>query len=701
MIFREEAQELIDKSPYISRDLSWLKFNYRVLDQASNKMRNVFEKLKFIAITASNLDEFFMVRVGSLYNYIDYQKERTDYCGLRTEPFRVKLLEQLQTFVQEQNAFVKKLKSLFIRNNFNIVGIDQLDTKEKQLAENYFQKTIFPMLTPMVADGYHPFPMLMNNVLIFGVITKDEKDTRDKKKISFIQIPQNLSRFFEIERKNEILFLPIEEIIRTHLHHLFRNVRILSINLFRITRNGDYTIEESEDLESDFIDEIKRKLKTRRTGRVVRLEIEVNHSTFLLRKLKQKWRIDEHNIFKIDRLIDLSRLWQIVNHHAFRTRAVSKHSTVLPLALRAKQSGSVFRHYRKQDVLLHHPYNSMDHVLEMLEKAAEDPKVLAVKTTIYRLAKNSRVINALLKAAENGKHVSVLFELKARFDEENNIVQANLLQKAGCFVIHGLSNLKTHTKIMMIVRKEGEKITRYVHLATGNYNEVTSKLYTDIGLITARESYAKDVSEFFNAITGHSKPKAYDWLLTSPKFMRSRLITLVRQEAEHAKKGLPASIVIKINSLQDDKFIDALYKASQAGVKIKLIVRGICCLRPGREKLSENICVHSIVGDYLEHSRIIYFHNNNNPKILCGSADVMVRSFDRRIESLFMVVDDKCKQELINILYYALIDNVNSYKMLENGDYVKIMPRPGQCRFNCHKEFFKIGPQKIGKASLL
>jgi polyphosphate kinase len=342
----------------------------------------------------------------------------------------------------------------------------------------------------------------------------------------------------------------------------------------------------------------------------------------------------------------------------------------------------------------------MDPVLELLEQAAEDPRVLSIKITIYRVAKESRVTNALLRAAENGKHVSVLFEVKARFDEENNMREAQRLQKAGCFVIYGVSNLKTHTKLLLIVRQdEDSKVYRYVHLSSGNYNEVTSRLYTDIGLLTTKEIYAQDVSEFFNVITGHSYPTTYRNLITSPRDMRIQLVNLVKREAENARKGLPSGIVIKINSLQDKEFIDALYEASQAGVPVRLIVRGICCLRPGRLGLSENIQVISIVGEYLEHSRIYYFHNEGNPKVYIGSADTMVRSFDRRIESLFMLDEAILKKQAMNILRFNLKDNVNTYLMQEDGTYV-LKELDGDTPFNVHREFYSVTRELVKDVQL-
>ena len=703
MIVTEKIASQVEQSNLISRDLSWIKFNHRVLDQARHIDRSIFDRLKFLAITASNLDEFCMIRIGSLYNYIDYGKERIDYSGLRELPFRKLLLEKTRNFTEEQNRyFANKLKPLFQENGFAIRSYLEVGEDDRSQLDDYFHKTIFPMLTPMVFDNYHTFPILSNNRLFFGVVTLAHNDGQDNKKISFIQVPGNLPRFYELEREESIDFVPIEEIIKNNIHQLFRNVEIISSDIFRITRNGDFTLEESEDIETNFLEELKRKLKTRRTGRVVRLEVMGEASPWMISLLKNRWEIDDSNIFSIGNssLIDFMGLWQIVNHTQFKDKRKLSHGPVAPMNFpEESEDDDILEVLRDRDVLLHHPYNSMEPLLNLLEKSAEDTNVLSIKLTIYRVAKNSRITAALLRAAENGKHVSVLFEVKARFDEENNLREAQRLQKAGCFVIYGISSLKTHTKLLLIVRKEGEKVTRYVHMSTGNYNETTSKLYTDLGILSSKETYANDVSEFFNAITGHSHPAHYENLITSPRDMRDQLINLIEQEANNAGVGQTSGIVIKVNSLQDKKFIEALYKASQSGVPCKLIIRGICCLRPGRSGLSENIEVRSVVGDYLEHSRLYYFHNHGDPLVYSGSADAMVRSFDRRIESLFRILDTNLKQQAINILHYNLLDNVNAYVMHEDGSF-HVKETAAEPRFNLHEEFFKVDKEKMMAVSL-
>lgn len=696
-----KVSEQIKKSKFISRDLSWMRFNYRVLDQARDTNKSFMDRLKFLAITSSNLDEFFMIRVGSLYNYLDYGKERTDYSGLREMPFKKKLLDYAHRFVNDQYlTYSSELKPLFEKHGFDILQVAELTEIEQKKADTFFKNTIYPLLTPMVYDNYHGFPLLMNQLLTFGVVTRTNEEQKAMDRLTFVQIPQNLERFFEINRKDKIVFVPIEDIVRWKIKKLFRNVEIVSVNLFRITRNGDFTLEESDDLEADFVQEIKAKLRTRKKGRVVRLEVERNASQFMMKILKERWSIDNSNVFTINNLIDLRALWQIVNHRSFRNKCFRQPASIRPRSL-PSDAVDLFEYLKDHDVLLHHPYNSMEPVVNLLERAAEDPSVLGIKQTIYRLADQSRVTAALLKAAENGKHVSVLFEVKARFDEERNIKEGERLEKAGCFVIYGISKYKTHTKMLMIIRKEGEKVTRYVHVGSGNYNEKTARQYTDISLLTTNEVYAHDVSEFFNVITGHSIPNEYKYLLTSPKSMRTQLIELIRTEARNAKKGLKSGIVIKINSLEDRETIEELYKASKAGVPIKLIVRGICCLRPGRAELSENITVKSIVGEYLEHARLYYFHNNGDPKVYGGSADVMVRSFDRRLEALFLIVNEDLKREAISILYYNLQDNQNSYIMREDGTYVKKRLAANEEVVDVHRLFYNKAYSEVESCELL
>jgi len=700
----EKYDSIIQQSDLVSRDLSWLKFNDRVLDQSKKMHRSVFEKLKFLAITASNLDEFFMIRVGSLYNYLDYDKERVDYSGLREEPFKAKLMNESHIFHADQhNHFSEVIMPELQEQGVVLCNLSKLTDREQEKVHDYFVKAIYPMLTPMVYDGYRTFPILMNKLLVFGVVTTSPGDRQDMRKMSFVQIPANIPRFFEIEREDSLLLIPIEEVIRENIVSLFRNVEIEGMSLFRITRNGDFTLEESEDMDANFLEEVKRKLMERKSGRVVRIEIEEGYSKWMMNALLERWNLKMDSVFLTKRasMIDFTGLWQIVGNKKFRERLPQIPDPVKPLSYQDEGISDIFEVLKEKDILLHHPYNNIDSILDLVEKAAEDPDVMAIKMTIYRLAKDSRITKALLKAAENGKHVSVLFEVKARFDEENNIREAKKLQKAGCFVIYGISHLKTHTKLLLIVKRDGGEITRFVHLGSGNYNEDTARLYTDIGLMTTNEILANDVSEFFNVITGHSMPSQYQNLITAPRDMRNQLIEYIEKEAENARNGLPSGVFIKVNSLEDSEMIYALYRASQSGVTIKLIIRGICCIRPGRVGLSENIEVLSIVGDFLEHSRIYYFHDNGDTKTYAGSADMMVRSFDKRLEALFKVESPLLEKQLMNILAYNLKDNVNSYVMQEDGTYLAKQPVGDEPEFNVHQEFFTLDAEKVMQVQLV
>ncbi len=693
---------IINQSNLISRDLSWLNFNYRVLDLVKDKNRGVLDKLKFLSIVSSNFDEFFEIRVGSLYNYIDNNKKRIDYSGMREEPFREFLLGQCLKFFNDFNTYFSDTIITELNEKKIFIGdLDNLNEEGQKRAKKYFKKTIFPMLTPMVFDNLHSFPILMNKVLIFGVVTKT-KDSSKKKKISFIQIPVNLPRFFEYKIDDNVFFIPIEKIISKYIDKFFRSVLIESVSLFRIIRNGDFTLEESEDIETNFLEELKQKLKDRKFSRVVRIEISKSFDDYLLKSLKERFKVDDLNIMRLksNTILDYTSLNQIIDYNEFSELLPNYPSPIKSIDMEGDNEKSIFEILSDRDVFLHHPYNSFDPVIKLLNEAADDPNVLSIKITLYRTAKNSGVIDALLKASEKGKHVSVLFEVKARFDEENNLRNGYKLEKAGCYVIYGIGSLKTHTKLLLIVRREGKKVKNYAHMGTGNYNETTSRLYTDLSLMTSNQKYTKDALEFFNVITGHSVPDDYENLITAPIYMRDKIISLIQGEIDTSLSGGEGKICIKINSLQDKDVINKLYEASNSGVKVCLIVRGICCLRPGREGLSENIKVLSIVGDYLEHSRLYYFHNGGNPIIYSGSADVMIRSFKRRIESLFKINEEFIKKEAITILNYNLRDNCNSYELNEDGSYSK-REKGKNKEFNLFKEFYLLDRNKVEQSIIL
>ena len=691
----------INDSLLISRDLSWLLFNYRVLEQAKSSTRSILERLKFLAITASNLDEFMMIRIGSLYNYLDFDKERQDYSGLNVHQFKNTIFDEIKTFTKNSDIYFKEsLTPLFKENNFEILRFKDLSEDEKSKSKYYFSKTIYPMLTPMLYDSFHMFPSLTGKTLILGVETKtSKKNNINGIKTSFIQIPKNIPSFYQVQRDGMMVFIPIEDIIKEHVHKLYKKVSIESVNIFRLTRNGDFEYEEIDESDLTFVEEIRSKLKKRKTGRVVRIETNTNCSERFVKTLLDQFDLDEPNVLE-STLIDYTRLWQIIKHPSLKKLNSRSKKPVAPLFhIKEINHDNIFSTLGKKDLVLHHPYNSIENVIQLLEASAEDKDVLAIKITIYRLAEDSRITTALQKAAENGKHVSVLFEVKARFDEENNIVEGRRLEKAGCFVVYGIPNVKTHTKLLMIVRKEkGDNIKRYVHMSSGNYNEDTAGLFTDISYLTSERIYGNDVSEFFNVITGHSYPDFYNKLITTPGDMRAKLIRHVKHEVENAKKGLTSGIIIKVNSLEDKEFIEELYNASSAGVPIKLIVRGICCCRSNRKGLSDNIQIKSIVGDNLEHSRIYYFHNEAKPIVYGGSADVMVRSFDKRIESLYQVEGDAMKM-FMAILDYSLRDEKNSFIMQEDGSYASVEATT-KVPFDIHKEFFTLNENEVEKVEL-
>ncbi|MHA7878018.1 MAG: polyphosphate kinase 1 [Bacteroidota bacterium] len=685
---------------YLNRDLSWLKFNERVLDQVGKPGKTVFEWLTFLQISASNLDEFFMVRIGRLYNERDTERAREDKLHASPAPILDRLLMVARaSFQKHHQYFLKKVKPLCEANHFAFVqDITLLSAREKKHLKRYFEKTISPRLTPMVLEKSRALPTLRNKALVFGIVTHQSaaKRNQENKKITFIQLPQTLPRFYKFVRNRHTFLVPIERIVREYLPLFFKDLVVHTATLFRVIRNGDFSLEERDDIGPSLVEALKKKLKARSKGKIVRLEIEEGHDPYLLNLLQDKWNIDPGTVFLVPTksLMDLTGLQQLV-----QSSHIGQSLPVLPISYPAQCDGDLFEVLKQQDILLHHPYNSIDLVIDFLERAAIDPHVLAIKMTIYRLARDSAVTAALRKAAACGKHVSVLIEIKARFDEAYNMQEAKRLEQAGCLVIYSRSSIKTHAKIMMIVRKEGNGTMRYVHLSSGNYNEETAKRYADVSLMTTDTVYANDVSAFFDVITGHALPKPYTNLIAAPLSIRGQLISMIRQEVHNAQQGLSCGIVIKVNALEDKAIIEALYEASEAGVPIRLIVRGICCLIPQRPGLSTNIKVHSIVGNVLEHARIFYFHNQGNAQVYVGSADIMVRSFEKRIESLFLVKHIILKQQVINILAHDLRDNTNSYLMQEDGTYVKVKS-DNEAAFDIHQAFFKVTVDEVVRARL-
>ena len=651
---------------YFNRELSWLEFNERVLDEAFAKTNPLLERLKFLSISGSNLDEFFMIRVAGLKELVSVGYTGRDAAGLTAKEQLDAISKKVHQLVKKQYICLNKLLNPKLKKE-GILFLNEEDLNKKQYSTlyDYFNSTVYPVLTPMAIDQGRPFPQILNKSLNQAVIIENEKK---EKLLAIIQVPSVLPRFIRIyddDRETLINFISMEKLIKLCAKNLFRGYKILSIHPFRLTRNSDLSIDEEE--ASDLLEEIEKSLRQRERGFPVRLEIEKNSSSLISNILFSMLALNNDELYEINGPIDLSSFMDISNIEGYEHL---KYSQIFPqLPSEFKVVKSKFDVLKKRDVLLHHPYQSFKPVIEFLEEAAEDPKVLAIKQSLYRVSGNSPIVKTLIKAAENGKQVTVLVELKARFDEENNIQWAKRLEKSGCHVVYGLVGLKTHCKILLVVRNEIDGIKRYVHLSTGNYNDKTAKLYTDIGMFTSRESFGADASALFNVLTGYSQPPEWKKFYVAPVGMRDAFIRHIENEIQHTRQNGTGKIICKNNALLDKEVIKALYKASMAGVKIDLIVRGICALRSGVKNLSENITVYSIVGRYLEHSRIYYFENGGNPKIFLSSADWMPRNLDRRVETMFPIEDNGLKEEIKDILDLIIEDNVKARIQKENGDY--------------------------------
>ncbi len=669
---------------YTNRELSWILFNHRVLNEARDKSILLFERLKFLSITASNLDEFFMIRVASLWDMVHARYQKPDIAGLTPK----KQLELLSVAIHElvnlqystyNRSLVPKLKE----NGLVIVGRhEDLTKKERVFVDKYFEENVYPVLTPMAVDSSRPFPLIRNKTLNIAALVR-KKDSGQELEFATVQVPSVLSRVVELPgegKARKIIFL--EEIIERNMHKLFLNYDIVCAYPFRIMRNADLTIEEDE--AADLLKEIEKQLKKRQWGEAIRLEVAARCDKRLLRILEEELHIEEDNLYVIDGPLDLTVLMKIYGLEGFDLLKSPKYT---PQPVPQLPAGcNLFDEIRKGDVLLHHPYQTFEPVVNFIRQAAKDPEVLAIKQTLYRVSGNSPIIAALALAAENGKQVSVLVELKARFDEENNIVWARMLEKAGCHVIYGLVGLKTHSKITLVVRREEDGIRRYVHLGTGNYNDATAKLYTDIGLFTCSEPIGEDATAVFNMLSGYSEPLVWNKLSLAPLWLKNRFLYLIDREKKFVLEGRSARIIAKMNSLCDQDVIAALYSAASAGVKIDLIVRGICCLRTGIKGVSENITVRSIVGNFLEHGRIFYFQNDQNYEIYCGSADWMPRNLERRVEILFPVDRPELKEKLLHILQCQLDDNVKASVLRPDGAYTRASKRGKQAC--CSQEAF-------------
>lgn len=655
---------------YVNRELSWLEFDYRILEEARDKNLPLFERLKFLSITASNLDEFFMVRVASLKDMVHAGYVKPDLAGLKPEEQLEKIGEKTHELVALQySTYNRSLIPALRQNGLRIVARhEDLTREEGEYVDQYFRDNVYPVLTPMAVDSSRPFPLIYNKSLNIAALVK-EKEKEDQLDFAMVQVPSVLPRIVEIPAEGEErVVILLEEIIERNMPSLFVRHEILAAHPFRIMRNADLSIDEDE--AEDLLKEIEKQLKKRRWGEAIRLEIEENADKRLLKRLKKELDIHSGDIFSISGPLDLTFLMKMYGMEGFDHLKAPKYTPQPNPAF--MNDDDIFTNIRKGDILLHHPYESFDPVVNFVQTAARDPQVLAIKQTLYRVSGNSPIIAALAEAADRGKQVFVLVELKARFDEENNINWAKTLEKAGCHVIYGLLGLKTHSKITLVVRREEDRIRRYVHLGTGNYNDSTAKLYTDCGILTCHPQIGEDATAVFNMMSGYSEPLQWNQLAVAPIWLRKRFLRMIARERDHARAGRKARIIAKVNSLCDRDIIAALYEASCAGVKIDLIVRGICCLRAGVPGLSENISVRSIVGNFLEHIRIFYFENDESPEVYMASADWMPRNLDRRVEIMFPILDEKLREKAIHILDVQLADNVKAHVLQPDGSYARI-----------------------------
>ena len=700
-----ELEKFEKKEYFVNRELSWLKFDERVLSEARDKNLPLFDRLKFLSITASNLDEFFMVRVASLKDQVHAGYHKTDISGMTAKEQLKEISARTHELVHVQyNTLNRSLLPALEKAGMHLVAAhEDLTEQQKMFVDRYFEDNVYPVLTPMAMDSSRPFPLIRNKTLNIGALIskknreeeKDKKGKNDKNDknskteesellFATVQVPSVLPRVVQIPSKKDgdTTVILLEEIIERNIEKLFLSYDVVCAHPYRIMRNADLTIDEDE--AEDLLVEIQRQLKKRQWGEVIRLEVEDKADERLLKILKMEFDIKDADIFAINGPLDLTMLMKVYGAEGFDKYKTPRYQ---PAPVPEFQNDKdIFQVIREGDVFLHHPYMSFDPVVNFVRQAAKDPDVLAIKQTLYRVSGNSPIVAALAQAAENGKQVSVLVELKARFDEENNIVWAKKLEKAGCHVIYGLVGLKTHSKITLVVRREETGIRRYVHLATGNYNDSTAKLYTDCGIFTCDERFGEDATAVFNMLSGYSEPKRWNKLIVAPIWMKDRFLSLIEREAENAKKGLPAQIRAKMNSLCDPKIMAGLYYASSCGVQVELLVRGICCLKVGIPGVSENIQVRSIVGEFLEHSRIFYFENGGNPEIYMGSADWMPRNLDRRVEIVFPVEDKKIKKELEHVLDLEFRDNVKAHLLQPDGTYVKPDKR-GKTQINSQMGF--------------
>lgn len=650
---------------FYNRELSWLKFNLRVLKEAMVKDTPLLERLKFIAISASNLDEFFMVRVAGLWSNFDSGVEKRDASGMSVHEQLVAISqaahEQVRTQIKSLIALMAEMDAV----KLHFRRVKDLSELGKDWLEEYYREVVFPVLTPMAVDASRPFPFLANKTLNLAVelIKADGEHS-----MGLIQVPSVLDRIVEVEPEGKRTFVFLEDIIASHCHDLFKGCHILDMVSFRVTRDSDLDLEEDDSV--DLMKEVEESLRKRKRGAAVRLEIFKTNNNRIKKFLEENLDVTEMEVYEINGPLDPTCFFKFIGMKGMWPWLYEPFVPQRPLEL--PDDSDLFAAIRENDILLHHPYESFDPVVKLVSDAADDPQVLAIKQTLYRVSGNSPIVAALARAAENGKQVTVLVELKARFDEENNILWARRLEKAGCHVIYGLVGLKTHAKIILIVRKEDNGIKRYLHLGTGNYNDSTAKLYTDLGLMTANDEFGSDASAFFNLLSGYSEPPVWNKLVMAPLGLREKIYALIDNEIAMVRSGRDGHIIAKMNSLIDQPVIQKLYEASAAGVHIDLIVRGICGLRTGIEGISDNITVRSIVGRQLEHSRIFWFANGGEEQLYLSSADWMPRNLNDRVELFFPVETEEHIRRIKALLDLYLRDNVGAHMMQSNGSYRRV-----------------------------
>ncbi|MBV8882414.1 MAG: polyphosphate kinase 1 [Chroococcidiopsidaceae cyanobacterium CP_BM_RX_35] len=684
---------LSDPKYYFNRELSWLEFNRRVLHEALDPRTPLLEQLKFVAIFCSNLDEFFMVRVSGLKEQVEAQLRELTPDGRTPQQQLDEITQHLRPMVTQQyQLFEQKLRPQLATVGVHILNYTDISQEQRLYLQGYFESRIFPVLTPLAVDPAHPFPYISNLSLNLAVVVK-EPETREEN-FARVKVPNSLPRFIpfpqELQQQDGQssiwVGVPLEQVIAHNLESLFPGMNVQDCSFFRVTRDADFGLEQDEG--DDLILAIQQELRQRRVGgSVMRLEIQASTPTSVRETLMSKMQLTETDVYESEGLLGLKDLMSFMALPLPEIKDPPWTPTIprrlrwlneladTRSALDTEEAKDIFSVIRQQDLLVHHPYESFTvSVEQFITQAALDPQVLAIKMTLYRTSGDSPIVKALIAAAENGKQVAVLVELKARFDEESNVGWARQLESSGVHVVYGLMGLKTHTKVVLVVRQEGNSIRRYVHIGTGNYNSKTAKLYTDLGLLSCRDDLGADLTDLFNYLTGLSKQKSYRKLLVAPVTLRERMVALIRREIEHCQNGGSGRIVAKMNSLVDPQIMRTLYEASQAGVQIDLIVRGMCCLRPGIKGVSENIRVISIIGRYLEHSRIFHFHNHGQEEVFIGSADWMSRNLDRRVEAVTPVEDPDIAKELKELLDIFLADNRQAWELQSDGSYIQRRP---------------------------